>query len=272
MIWIFPAERTEKMEYKNEKILVEKPEKYVALITLNNPPLNLVTLELSAELRYTLFKLNKDDEVRVVVLTGSGTRAFCVGSDVKEFPKVWDDVIGKKLQKENETFNAIEFLDKPVIAAMEGNVCGGGFEMAMACDMRIMAENGRIAQPEINLGVFPGSGGLFRLPKLVGASKAMEMMYLGEFIEAEECLRLGLVNRLAPEGKAVETALTVAKAIAQKPFEAIKLIKKGVREIGMVSSAECFYKNLDFSRSIFQTEDCAEGVDAFLNKRPPEFK
>lgn len=144
--------------------------------------------------------------------------------------------------------------------------------MAMACDMRIMAENGRIAQPEINLGVFPGSGGLFRLPKLVGASKAMEMMYLGEFIEAEECLRLGLVNRLAPEGKAVETALTVAKAIAQKPFEAIKLIKKGVREIGMVSSAECFYKNLDFSRSIFQTEDCAEGVDAFLNKRPPEFK
>ena len=85
------------MEYKNEKILVEKPEKYVALITLNNPPLNLVTLELSAELRDTLFKLNKDDEVRVVVLTGSGTRAFCVGSDVKEFPKVCDDVIGKKL-------------------------------------------------------------------------------------------------------------------------------------------------------------------------------
>ena len=265
-----PHGKDNKMEYKNELILVEKPEKYVALITLNNPPLNLVTLELSAELRDTLFKLNQDDEVRVVVLTGSGTRAFCVGSNVKEFPSVWDDVIGKKLQKENETFNAIEFLDKPVIAAMEGNVCG--FEMAMACDMRILAENGRIAQPEINLGVFPGSGGLFRLPKLVGASKAMEMMYLGEFIEAEECLRLGLVNRIAPEGKTVETALAIAKAIAEKPFEAIKLIKKGVREIGMISSAECFYKNLDFSRSIFQTEDCAEGVDAFLNKRPPKFQ
>ena len=269
---VLPAERRTDMEYKNKLILVEKPEKYVALLTLNNPPLNLVTLELSAELKDTLFRLNQDGEVRAVVLTGSGSRAFCVGSDVKEFPKVWDDVIGKKLQKENETFNAIEFLDKPVIAAMEGNVCGGGYEMAMACDIRVLAENGRIAQPEINLGVFPGSGGLFRLPKLVGASKAMEMMFLGEFIEAEECLRLGLVNRLAPEGQAAVKAVEMAKKIAEKPFEAIKLIKKGVREIGMVSTAECFYKNLDFSRSIFQTEDCAEGVDVFLNKRTPKFQ
>ena len=166
----------------------------------------------------------------------------------------------------------IEFLDKPVIAAMEGNVCGGGYEMAMACDLRILSESGRIAQPEINLGVFPGSGGIFRLPKLVGASKAMEMMFLGEFIDAEDCLRLGLVNRLAPAGKTVSAALDLAERIAHKPFEAIKLIKKGVREIGMVSSDKCFYKNLEFSRSIFKTEDCKEGVDAFLGKRSPQFR
>lgn len=260
------------MEYKSNLVIVEKPVKNVALLTLNNPPLNLVTLELSAELRETLFKLERDDEVRVVVLTGSGSRAFCVGSDVKEFPHVWDDVIGKKLQKENETFNAIEFLSKPVIAAMEGNVCGGGYEMAMACDLRILAESGRIAQPEINLGVFPGSGGLFRLPKLVGASKAMEMMFLGEFIEAKDCLALGLVNKIAPDGEAVKTALKMAAKIAEKPFEAIKLIKKGVREIGMVPTEQCFYKNLEFSKTIFQTPDCAEGVDAFLHKRAPKFK
>lgn len=125
---------------------------------------------------------------------------------------------------------------------MEGNVCGGGYEMAMACDLRILSESGRIAQPEINLGVFPGSGGIFRLPKLVGASKAMEMMFLGEFIDAEDCLRLGLVNRLAPAGKTVSAALDLAERIAHKPFEAIKLIKKGVREIGMVSSDKCFIK------------------------------
>ena len=226
------------MEYKNKLILVEKPRKNVALITLNNPPLNLVTLDLSAELRETLFKLEQDDEVRVIVLTGSGQRAFCVGSDVKEFHQVWDDVIGKKLQKENETFNCIEFLEKPVIAAMEG----------------------------------PGSGGLFRLPRIVGAAKAMEMMFLGEFIEADECLRLGLVNRLAPAGHVVEAALDMAEKIGQKPFEAIKLIKKGVREIGNSGSAECFYKNLEFSKDVFKTPDCAEGVDAFLHKRTPKFK
>lgn len=147
------------MEYQNKMILVEKPAKHVALLTLNNPPLNLVTLELSAELRDTLFKLERDDEVRVVVLTGSGQRAFCVGSDVKEFPQVWDDVIGKKLQKENETFNAIEFLEKPVIAAMEGNVCGGGYEMAMACDLRILSEAGRIAQPKSTSASFLAAEG-----------------------------------------------------------------------------------------------------------------
>jgi enoyl-CoA hydratase/carnithine racemase len=260
------------MEYKNKMVLVEKhPEDKTALVTLNNPPLNLVTLELSAEMRETLVKLEQDADVRVIVLTGSGSKAFCVGSNVREFPEVADDVIGKKLQKENDTFNTIEFLDKPVIAAMEGTVCGGGFEMAMACDLRILAENSRIAMPEINLGVFPGSGGLFRLPQLVGKTKALEMMYLGDFIDAPECLALGLVNRLVSAGETVDVAMEIAKRIAQKPFEAIKLIKKGVREIGMQGSAECFYKNLEFSKSIFQTADCKEGVDAFIGKRPPRF-
>jgi enoyl-CoA hydratase/carnithine racemase len=97
------------------------------------------------------------------------------------------------------------------------------------------------------------------------------MMYLGDFIEAPECLALGLVSRLAPAGKTVEAAMEIAKRIAQKPFEAIKLIKKGVREIGTQSSAECFYKNLEFSKSVFQTADCREGVAAFLGKRPPRF-
>jgi enoyl-CoA hydratase/carnithine racemase len=260
------------MDYKNNLILVENKGKGVALVTLHNPPLNLVTLPLRDELSEALRKLDVDEAVRVVVLTGSGQKAFCVGSDVKEFPEVWDDVITKKLQKENETFNLIEFLSKPVMCAMEGTVCGGGFEMAMACDMRILSEEGRIAMPEINLGVFPGSGGLFRLPKLVGPYKAMEMMFLGEFVPAEDCVRIGLVNRLAPAGKVVDTALELAGKIAEKPFEAIKLIKKGVHAIGSKSTEESFIDNLRFSEEIFKTPDCAEGVDAFLNKRKPHFK
>lgn len=260
------------MEYFNELVTVEVRGKGVCLVTLNNPPLNLVTLPLRDELNDVLRKLENDEVVRVVVLTGSGEKAFCVGSDVKEFPEVWDDVIGKKLQKENETFNSIEFLSKPVICAMEGTVCGGGFEMAMACDMRVLSEQGRIALPEINLGVFPGSGGLYRLPKLVGPYKAMEMMYLGEFVEAEECVRIGLVNRLAPAGQAAASALEIAERIAIKPFEAIKLIKQGVRDLGHKTTEESFIDNLRYSMEIFKTPDCAEGVDAFLNKRKPGFK
>ena len=183
------------MEYRNEFILVDKTADRVTVVTLNNPPLNLVTLGLCRELRETLSKLEQDDEVRVIVLTGSGKRAFCVGSDIKEFPEVWDDVIGKKLEQENLTFNAVELLSKPVIAAMEGNVLGGGCELSMACDIRILSESGRIGLPEINLGVFPGSGGIFRLAKLVGPAKAVEMMYTGQMLPAQEALRLGLVNR-----------------------------------------------------------------------------
>ncbi len=260
------------MDYINKLIVVEKKGPGVALVTLNNPPLNLVTLPLRDEFNDALRKLEKDEQIRVVVLTGSGSRAFCVGSDVKEFPAVWDDVIGKKLQKENETFNAIEFLSKPVVCAIEGTVCGGGFEMAMACDIRILSDQGKVGMPEINLGVFPGSGGLTRLPKLVGPYKAMEMMYLGEFVEADEALRIGLVNRLAPAGQVVEKALEMAGQIALKPFEAIKLIKKGVRDLGYKSTEESFIDNLRYSEEIFKTPDCAEGVDAFLNKRQPVFK
>lgn len=260
------------MNYQNERILVEIGDDRVVRVTLNNPPLNLVTLELCRELRETLYRLDEDDRVRVVVLTGSGTRAFCVGSDIKEFPEVWDDVVHKKLQNENLTFNAIELLSKPVIAAMEGHVLGGGCEIAMACDIRVMSQTGRIGLPEIELGVFPGSGGIFRLAKLVGPAKAVEMMYTGGILSAREALELGLVNRIVPEGTACEAATELARVIARKPFEAIRLIKRGVRELWLKTSQECFYPNLELSSHVFQTPDCAEGVQAFLQKRKPVFR
>ena len=256
--------------YKNKFLLVDVKDN-VALVTLNNPPLNLVTLEVSAEMRDTLHKLEIDEDVRVIVLRGSGQRAFCVGSNIKEFPEVWDDVIGKKLQNENLAFDAIELLDKPVLAALEGNTLGGGCEIAMAADIRIMSETGHIGLPEINLGVFPGSGGLFRMARHVGVAKAYELLYTGRIMDAKEALECGLVNHLVPEGKTEEKAMELATVIAGKPFEAIKLIRKGVREMWQKTTAENFRLNLELSCTIFQTSDCAEGVDAFINKRQPEF-
>lgn len=259
------------MGYTNELLKV-KIQDFVALVTISNPPLNILTLELSAEMRDTLHRLEEDDAVRVIVLRGSGSKAFCVGADIKEFPEVWDDVIGKKLRNENLAIDAIELLDKPVIAALEGNTLGGGCEIAMAADIRIMSESGRIGLPEINLGVFPGSGGLFRLARYVGISKAYEMLYTGKIISAGEAAQIGLVNRIVPEGQTEEAAMEMARVIADKPFEAVKLIKRGVRELWQKTTAENFYPNLELSRTVFRTSDCAEGVDAFIHKRTPQFK
>lgn len=259
------------MGYTNGLLKV-KIQDFVALVTISNPPLNILTLELSAEMRDTLHRLEDDDAVRVIVLRGSGSKAFCVGADIKEFPEVWDDVIGKKLRNENLAIDAIELLDKPVIAALEGNTLGGGCEIAMAADIRIMSESGRIGLPEINLGVFPGSGGLFRLARYVGISKAYEMLYTGKIISAGEAAQIGLVNRIVPEGQTEEAAMEMARVIADKPFEAVKLIKRGVRELWQKTTAENFYPNLELSRTVFRTSDCAEGVDAFIHKRTPQFK
>lgn len=259
------------MKYENKYIVVSKPKEGVALLTLTNPPLNVVTLDLTKELYKTLRAVDKDEDVRVVVLTGCGTKSFCAGADIKEFPHIRDEPAEKKMKKENETFNAIEFLEKPVIAAMEGTACGAGVEIAIACDLRVLSVTGRMALPEANIGVIPGSGGIFRLPKLIGPAKALEMMYLGEFIDAEECRRLGLVNWLAPAGETVDLALRIAEKIVGKSPESIRKIKAGVRELWLKSTAASFYSNLKIGSDIFKTSGCVEGVAAFFEKRPPKF-
>lgn len=259
------------MEYQNELLLVEKRENGVALVTINNPPLNVVTLPLSRELKDTLTKLDLDEDVRCVVYTGCGERAFSVGSDVKEFPNVWDDVVNKKLKIENEAFNLLELIRKPVIAAVRGVACGGGFEQALACDIRIMGESTRVALPEVNLGVFPASGGVYRLARLIGPGRALELMYLGDFISAQECLQMGIANHVVPDDQVVDTALALAERIAQKSVDAIQVIKASCRTMWQQTTEHCFWENLHYSDTLFTTDNCKEGVTAFIEKRPAVF-
>ena len=155
--------------------------------------------------------------MRAVVVTGAGEKAFCAGSDVKEFAAVRDRVVEKKLARENEAFGKLESLSKPTVAAIEGLAYGGGCEISMACDLRVIGEGARIALPEVRLGVVPGSGGLFRLPELVGPARAMELMYLGAPIDAGEAERIGLVNEVVPDGQALSRALDIARSIARQP-------------------------------------------------------
>jgi enoyl-CoA hydratase len=253
-------------------VLVERPGEGIAKLTLNNPPLNLVTLEMTEHLIGALDELEGDEAVRAVIVTGAGDRAFCAGSDVKEFADVRDRVVEKKLAKENDAFRRFESLSKPTVAAIEGLAYGGGCEISMACDLRITGEGARFALPEVRLGVVPGSGGLFRLPELVGPARAMELMYLGESIDASEAERLGLVNEVVPEGEALVCAVDVARSISRQPKAALAAIKRGVRESLHSTREDSVRLTLELSDHLFKTEDCSEGILAFFEKREPRFE
>nr|WP_157289815.1 enoyl-CoA hydratase-related protein [Devosia marina] len=243
----------------------------IAILTLSNPPLNLNTLTTLDQLVETCGRLAADDKVRVVIITGAGDRAFCAGSDIKEFADVRDQVVDKKLSKENTAFTAIEQLPMPVIAALNGTTLGGGAEIALACDLRIIDEKAKIGFPEVKLGVFPGSGGVFRLPRLVGPSVAMELLYTGDLVDASYALGVGLVNRIAPAGNTLEAALALASAIAKGPALALSLIKAGVRDSLLQDTRAATDRTLADSHAVFTGPDIEEGIDAFFAKRKPEF-
>jgi enoyl-CoA hydratase len=216
--------------------------------------------------------LEGDEAVRAVVVTGAGDKAFCAGSDIKEFAAVRDRVVEKKLARENEAFGRFESLSKSTVAAIDGLAYGGGCEISMACDLRITGEGAKIALPEVRLGVVPGSGGLLRLPELVGPARAVELMYLGEPIDAREAERIGLVNEVVPDGEAISRALDVARSISRQPKDAVAAIKRGVRESLHSSREDSVRLTLALSDRLFRTEDCAEGILAFFEKREPRFE
>ncbi len=255
-----------------ELVLSERRPDGVAIVTLNNPPLNLQTLGLMRELERAIMELDGDDGIRAVVLTGAGTRAFSAGSDVKEFPALRKNFVEEKLRRENAVFSRIENMKKPVIAAICGAAMGGGCELALACDFRVIDETVKIGLPEINLGSFPGSGGLSRLPKLVGYTKAMELMCLGTVLDAGEARRIGLVNSVSAQGRALSDACELAHRLSRQALCAIRYIKQAVHAASTQTSAEAVELSLRLSEKIFQTADSREGVLAFLEKRRPVFE
>ena len=243
----------------------------IAVLTLDNPPLNLNTLATLDRLMTACRSLAADARVHVVVVTGAGERAFCAGSDIGEFAAVRQDIVARKLARENAAFTALEELPIPVIAALNGVTLGGGAEIALACDIRIMDETARIGFPEVKLGVFPGSGGVFRLPRLIGPGRAYELLYTGDIIDAREAHRIGLVNRLAPAGTALAAALALAETLAARPALALSLIRAGVRDSLAQTTAEATARTLADSHTVFTGPDIEEGIAAFFAKRPPVF-
>jgi enoyl-CoA hydratase/carnithine racemase len=250
--------------------LVVATEESFGLITLNRPPANAISEALMRELNAALAGFETDDAVRSVIVTGAGDRIFCAGADlgsafaggdVESFVRFGTGVVRR-----------IERFPKPVIAAMNGHALGGGCEIAMACHFRLLKQGARMGQTESNLGIIPGYGGTQRLPRLVGRTRALEFLILGTQIPAEECLALGLVNRLCREGETLAEAKALARQLAKRPPMATRLIIEAVDE-GLEAPIE---KALDIEVRAFlkalRTEDATEGIQAFFAKREPEFK
>jgi enoyl-CoA hydratase len=244
----------------------------LAVVTLTNPPLNVLHPQMAAELGECFTALATDPEVRVAIITGQGERAFCAGFDIKEFPRLMAPGGAEALANQLHTsFLTITHLGKPTIAAVNGLALGGGLELAMACDLRIVAANAQLGQPEIKLGLFPGAGGTQRLPRLVGAGIAKELMYVGDPVDAEEAHRIGLANKVVPAGEALAAAKQMGHTIAGMAGVALRYIQQAVNRGLNTTLEEGLHIEADLFAKVFQTEDVKEGVEAFINKRKPNF-
>lgn len=245
----------------------------LGIVTLSNPPLNVLHPQMVMEIEACFTALATDPDVVVAVLTGAGERAFCAGFDIKEFPDLMlPGRAGALARALHASLGAIAHLGKPTIAAVNGLALGGGLEVSMACDIRIVATNAQMGQPEIKLGLLPGAGGTQRLPRLVGAGRAKELLYLGDPIGAEEAYRIGLANRVVPAGEALHVATQMGHAIAARAGVALRYIQEAVdRGLGTTLEEGLRIETDQFAK-VFQTEDAREGVDAFLNKRSPAFR
>jgi enoyl-CoA hydratase/carnithine racemase len=255
-----------------ENILFEK-KGAIAYVTVNRPKvlnaLNMATME---ELRAAFTAIRDECEIRVVLMTGSGEKAFIAGADIGELAK--NDAVSAKeyTHRGQSVLDLIENLGKPVIACINGFALGGGCEIAMACTMRLASENARLGQPEVKLGIIPGYGGTQRLPRLVGKGIAMQLVLAGEMISAQEAHRIGLVNEVTTAAELIPRAEAIAqKIIANSPLAvqyAMEAVNKGME----MTLAEGLYLEAVLFAVACASEDKKEGTSAFLEKRPPQFK
>lgn len=253
-----------------ETITVEIAEK-VALVTLNRPDaLNALNSQLVSELCEALTSADQNEKVRVIVLTGS-EKAFAAGADIKEMEaKSFADVsYGDFFADLGKT---IETLNTPIIAAVSGYALGGGCEVAMACDFILASDTAKFGQPEINLGVIPGIGGSQRLTRFVGKSKAMDMILTGRFMDAEEAERSGLVSRIFPTKSFMDEVMVVAEKIAEKSALSVRYAKEAVDRSYETTLAEGLLFERRVFHALFATEDQKEGMQAFMEKREPQFR
>ncbi len=266
-IRVLPSSR---MEFANLRLESRPP---LAIVTLNRPKvLNALNVATLAELDAVFSGLASESSIRAILLTGSGGRAFAAGADISELAAISAEDGGAFSLRGQQIFRRIETLGKPVIACIQGFALGGGCELAMACTLRIAADDARLGQPEVKLGIIAGYGGTQRLPRLVGRGAALKLLLTGEIIDAQEALRIGLVDEVVPAADLMQRAEALALSIAaQAPLaitETLAMVDEGVN----LPLDDALLRESERFGHLCGTADKAEGAKAFLEKRPPVWK
>lgn len=262
------------MDGRHRLVKLDK-EDGIAVVTIDNGPMNVLSQEVIQQLDEICETLADDLEAIVVIVTGAGERAFMAGADIKEIPSIFEmtpEEVAEENMRVKATFNKLDFLNKPTIAAINGLALGGGCELALVCDIRITEEQALFGLPEIKLGIFPDWGGTQRLPRLIGGAKAKELMFTGDPISAQQAQEIGLVNYVVPKGEALASAKKMAQSISQRSLPALQGIKEAVDKGAQLPLEDGLQLEVNLFAKVFGTEDTKEGISAFLEKRPAIFK
>jgi enoyl-CoA hydratase len=244
----------------------------VTLVTIDNPPMNALSSALLDELEAEIDALDADDEVRAIVLRGAGERAFVAGADIKEFPALRESAAeGGSARGIQRLGHRMDAARTPFVAAIRGFCLGGGLELAMCCDIRVCADDAKLGQPEIKLGLIPGGGGTQRLPRLVGHGRAMLLNLTGEFVDAGTAYAWGLVEKVVPAAELDDATLELAGQIAAQSPHAVGVLRELARTTRDLPLEEGLRREADAFVRCLRSEDGAEGVAAFIEKRAPTF-
>ncbi len=258
------------MQLKN---LILEEKEGTGIITINRPEkLNALNKELLFELKDLLEKVRSEEKIKVLIITGAGEKAFAAGADINEIAALGLTNAFAYSRDAQEVANAIENLGKPVIAGINGLALGGGFELALACTLRILSENARMGFPELGLGAIPGIGGTQRLPRIIGKGRALWYLMTGETMDAQTALSIGLANKVVPTGNLMDTCLEVAKTLLNKGPLALSLVLDAVNHGLEVGQDKGLVLESALMTIACASEDKTEGIKAFLEKRKPNFK
>lgn len=256
------------------KLVNYKEENRIAVVTIDNPPVNSLNVTVINELSDVFDELEGREDIIVAIVTGGGRKAFVAGADIKSFKDLVGkrDVVFEGSRSMQACFGKVENSGKIVIAAINGLALGGGCELAVACDLRIIAENALIGVPEVRLGLIPGAGGTQRLLRLLGRGKAKLMVLSGDFYSAADALAMGLVEKVVPAGEALNEAMKMGQALLGNAPLALRAGKKVINEGENMTLENALICEAGYLADLFMTEDLREGATAFIEKRFPVYK